>query len=246
MRLLESSKVKKKKGFGGTTFSVGFHAAIILLVVYATSQAADSEPETMSPQRINFVKPVTAAPEPPKQRPTRLPSDAKLAKVAIPAPALGFKTLNVPIEIPTKIPDIDPTAQMTNEADFTGKGVAGGIGKGLKGSAGGANSTGTTAGSDIYTENDVDEVVVSLGNVQPVYPEAMRAAGVEGQVLVQFIVNEKGRVESGSIKIINSANPMFEASVRSALPRMKFKPATVNGRPVKQLVQQPFQFKLNS
>jgi protein TonB len=37
---------------------------------------------------------------------------------------------------------------------------------------------------------------------------------------------------------------MFEQAVRSALPNMRFLPAEIGGRKVKQLVQQPFVFAL--
>jgi protein TonB len=37
---------------------------------------------------------------------------------------------------------------------------------------------------------------------------------------------------------------MFVQSVKNALPQMKFIPAEVGGRKVKQLVQQPFTFSI--
>jgi protein TonB len=38
---------------------------------------------------------------------------------------------------------------------------------------------------------------------------------------------------------------MFVQSVKNALPQMKFIPAEVGGRKVKQLVQQPFTFSIS-
>ena len=38
---------------------------------------------------------------------------------------------------------------------------------------------------------------------------------------------------------------MFSLAVKNALPRMRFLPAEVGGRKVKQLVQQPFGFNIN-
>jgi protein TonB len=37
---------------------------------------------------------------------------------------------------------------------------------------------------------------------------------------------------------------LFTQAVRAALPRMRFFPAQVGGKAVKQLVQMPFQFNL--
>lgn len=80
------------------------------------------------------------------------------------------------------------------------------------------------------------------GSGAPRYPEILLAAGVEGQVLAQFVVDTLGRVESGSFKVIRSDHELFSAAVQSAAPALRFLPAEVGGRKVKQLVQQPFVF----
>jgi len=48
-----------------------------------------------------------------------------------------------------------------------------------------------------------------------------------------------------TFKALKSDNDLFTTSVKNALQRMRFLPAEVGGRKVKQLVQQPFQFSLN-
>jgi periplasmic protein TonB len=48
----------------------------------------------------------------------------------------------------------------------------------------------------------------------------------------------------GSFKVLESAHEMFTLAVRQCLPDMRFLPAEVGGRPVRQLVQQPFSFLL--
>jgi periplasmic protein TonB len=44
--------------------------------------------------------------------------------------------------------------------------------------------------------------------------------------------------------VLKSSHEQFTAAVRNALPNMRFYPAEVGGRKVKQLVQQPFTFSL--
>ena len=56
-------------------------------------------------------------------------------------------------------------------------------------------------------------------------------------MLAQFVVNESGRYEAGTLKILNSSNPGFTAAVKDALPRMKFSAAQIGGKKVQQLVQ---------
>ena len=82
------------------------------------------------------------------------------------------------------------------------------------------------------------------GTGSPRYPDILRSASVEGEVLAQFVVDTTGRVEVATFKVIRKSHDLFEAAVRSALPNMRFLPAEVGGRKVKQLVQQPFVFAL--
>jgi len=87
-------------------------------------------------------------------------------------------------------------------------------------------------------------VAMVAGSAAPRYPDILRSAGVEGEVLVQFVVDTTGRVEMESYKLIRSSHDLFDISVHRALQMMLFTPAEVQGRKVRQLVQQPFVFQL--
>lgn len=76
------------------------------------------------------------------------------------------------------------------------------------------------------------------------YPDLLRAANVEGEVLAQFVVDREGNVEPSTFKVLKSNHDLFTQAVKAALPDMKFSPAEVRGVHVKQLVQQPFTFGL--
>jgi periplasmic protein TonB len=94
---------------------------------------------------------------------------------------------------------------------------------------------------------DVVEVQVTPlpGAPTPRYPEALRAAGIEGRVAMEFVVDTAGRVEAGSLRVIASDAGAFVASVRAALIATRYHPALVGGRPVRQLVRQEFAFALS-
>jgi protein TonB len=62
--------------------------------------------------------------------------------------------------------------------------------------------------------------------------------------LAQFIVGPDGRADVGSFKVLKSSHELFTSAVRAALPQMRFSPALVGGRPVRQMVQQPFTFSI--
>lgn len=232
--LLESKPKKEKRG-GGTVTSVVVHSILVGLAVYATANAAIKN-EKPRQEKIDFVETPKDEPPPPKDEP---PPPPPPDVVAAPPPPKGFQVLTAPVEIPDVIPDIDLSKKVTDEADFSGKGTAGGVAKGVEGGKAVVQS------DQPYFEFQVEKPVVPApGSVSPRYPDMLRQAGVEGEVLAQFVVDTTGRAEPGSLKILKSSHDMFVQSVKNALPQMKFIPAEVGGRKVKQLVQQPFSFSI--
>jgi protein TonB len=77
------------------------------------------------------------------------------------------------------------------------------------------------------------------------YPEMLRSAKVEGEVLVQFVVGAEGRYEPGTLKVLKSSHELFAQAVTNAVPAMRFVPAQIGGRKVRQVVQQPFTFAIS-
>jgi len=100
----------------------------------------------------------------------------------------------------------------------------------------------TTTFREFQVEREVQPVA---NNVAPRYPDSLRAANVEGEVVVQFVVDTSGRADMSTFKALKSSHPMFTSTVQAALPTMKFHPAEVGSRKVKQLLQMPFQFRLS-
>jgi protein TonB len=233
--LLES-KAKKQKRLGGSFTSLAFHAAVVVALIVVTKNAGIVN-EKPKEEKVDFVEVKKDEPKPPEPEKPPPPPDA----VAAPPPPKGFQVLSAPIEIPNVIPDIDLSKKVTDEADFSGKGVAGGIAKGVEGGKGPVPQ-----GDQPYFDFQVEKpVVMAPGSQGPAYPDMLRTAGIEGQVLAQFVVDTTGRADMGTFKALKSDNDLFTTSVKNALARMRFLPAEVGGKKVKQLVQQPFQFSLN-
>lgn len=78
--------------------------------------------------------------------------------------------------------------------------------------------------------------------VEPVYPYNMRLAGLEGAVLVDYIVGPDGRVVAAMVA--QSNNPWFERPAIDAVLQWKFVPGKKAGRPVFTRVQQLVTFHL--
>ena len=100
----------------------------------------------------------------------------------------------------------------------------------------------------VYTPDQVDIPARgdSLSRPQPQYPEALLFTGVPGQVLAEFVVDTLGHVELDTFGVISSTNPKFTEAVQRALPDWAYAPAMLQGRRVRQLVQQPFSFVVDS
>jgi protein TonB len=231
---LIESKPKKQRTTGGLIFSGVLHAILGTAAVYGTLQAKE-QLEKPKAEKVEFVDiKKKEEPPPPKEVPPP-PKDVVMA----PPPPKGFQVLTAPVKVPDVLPDIDLSKKVTDEADFSGKGVAGGLGKGVVGGTGPVNT------DQPYFEFQVEKQVAMVPGQQPMtYPEQLRSAAVEGEVLAQFVVDTTGRYEPGTFKVLKSTNEQFTNAVKNALPRIKFYPAEVGGRKVKQLVQQPFTFSL--
>jgi protein TonB len=96
-----------------------------------------------------------------------------------------------------------------------------------------------------YFAFQVDKQVQLMpNNTAPMYPQLLRSANVEGAVVGQFVVDTMGRADTTTFTVVKTTHELFTLSVKAALPGMRFSPAEIGGRKVKQLVQMPFQFNL--
>jgi protein TonB len=225
-QLLES-RAKKERMAGGTVFSIVLHTVLIAGAVYATARAGGKDEKTKA-EKIQFVEmkkePVPEKkPEPPKE------------VIVKPPPPKGFQVLRAPVRIDIKIPEIDLSKAVTNESDFSGKGVKGGTGTGVVGGIANTNQT--------YFEFQVEKPAEMLqDSPKPKYPSVLESSGIAGEVQAQFVVKSDGKADMDSFKVLKSTNELFTQAVKNVLPRMRFSPAMIGGKPVNQLVQQAFQF----
>jgi len=89
----------------------------------------------------------------------------------------------------------------------------------------------------------VDRPALPLpSNIRPLYPEMLRAAGIEGSVTLRFVIDTMGAVEYPSVVIVRSDHDSFASAVRTALLTHRFLPAEAEGSKVRILVEQRFDF----
>lgn len=100
---------------------------------------------------------------------------------------------------------------------------------------------------DVYfLESQVERQVTQHDVVVPKFPVHLLDRRVSGWVAARFVVDARGRVERASFEVVEASHREFADAVRDALPRLRFDPAEIRGRPVRQLVQQSFTFGFRS
>lgn len=228
LNVLLESRARRTRRTRSMVVSVLGHALLITLAVAmraSGTERAAAEPPATAPVYVEsrptapVTGPVTTASAVP-QTPT----------MRFPAPIL------VPVDVQAGIPPVDVNVKPSDLFENLGNPSAGVAGSG---------APGASPGTGVYHAEQVERSVLpNAGNPLPRFPEVLRAGGVEGRVLVQFVVDTTGRVEPGSIRFIASSHDLYEAAVRGVLPRYRFQAAEVGGRKVRQLVQMPFGFTL--
>jgi TonB family protein len=111
-----------------------------------------------------------------------------------------------------------------------------------------SDRTGTGQRISLPTSADAEMAVTPakiIGHVpEPGFPDALLRSGRrEGQVLVRFIVNERGRVDVATMIVEQSDDDLFTSAVRDILPLFRFDPALTRAeKPVASWVSVPFRF----
>lgn len=74
------------------------------------------------------------------------------------------------------------------------------------------------------------EIAGMLGRL---YPVPLRRTGVKGEVAISFVIGLDGRVEMRTIHVVRAAHPGLIGPTLSAVERMRFRPASIDGHPVR-------------
>jgi periplasmic protein TonB len=77
----------------------------------------------------------------------------------------------------------------------------------------------------------------------PIYPFEAKKEGLRGEVMVEFMVNEEGRVVAP--RVVTSTSPVFEDPTLRAVAKWVFEPGKRNGRVVRFRMSVPVVFSLN-
>ena len=98
--------------------------------------------------------------------------------------------------------------------------------------------------SEVFMESSVEEPPEVLSGPTLRYPAWLREQGIQGRVVVQFIVDSLGRAEPSSVKVIQTPNAGLDQPAMNYVLRARFRPGIVHGRPVRVLINLPIDFKV--
>ncbi len=223
---LIASRAPQRRSPTGFAASIALHGIIVTGAALFTSHA----PKPRAPHAqvvMTYVAPVV------RPRPaTPLPPGA--------APIATMPgVINVPVTVPDVIPPIHPLRTAINTKDpFVFRiGVPSRAGTFAPGVA-------DDPGIALLDSQVEGQVALDARSPMPRYPQLLRDAGVEGATLVRFVVDTLGHVEQGTVQVVESTHPAFAVAVQAVLPQMRFSPARVGERKVRQLVAFPLQFRL--
>jgi TonB family protein len=105
----------------------------------------------------------------------------------------------------------------------------------------------TLTDSELMRQGPIEQKPIALAkHLNYVYPRAPKLANQSGSALVQFIVDTTGKAKPESIVCVQATYKDFALAAIDAVKMMEFTPAMLEGHKIEQLVQYPFDFKLNA
>ena len=192
--------------------SLGLSTAIVGGLV-ATAMLSPTVIEHVTRDKPFVIYPVQPAPPPPPPEP-------------LPQPEVRAKTQPTPLPRETLV--ITPTPPVVDwtpppsQPSFPQPGTGDGPG------AGGATVEPVKPVPPVLTGIEVDPRYAA--NFQPIYPPAEQRAGRDGVVTLRVLVGVDGRVVRAE-QVMATSEDFWRVTLRHALSRWRFKPATRDGIP---------------
>jgi protein TonB len=217
--------------------SIGVHAAALLAVVVVPLLSEDRLPEAAGEVQAFFAAPLELAPPPPPPPPPAPARVAPRVEAARPVPSGGFVA---PVEVPT---EIVPEAGLD-------LGLEGGVAGGVEGGVPGGVVGGIVGGlPEAPPPPPVQPVRVGgvvkeprrVKYVPPVYPGLAVTGRIEGAVVLECIVDVRGRVQD--LKILRGL-PLLDEAAIEAVRRWAYTPTLIDGVPVPVIMTVTVNFRL--
>jgi len=217
--------------------SVVLHGAAALALAMVPLLFLDALPSATEGVKAFFVEPIAAPPPPPPPPP---PARASVAARATAKPVVQSTGFVAPVEVPTEIKPEDGL-DFGAEGGVPG-GVEGGVPGGVVGGVVGGlpDAPAPAAAKPVRVGGDVHEPRRLL-DVAPVYPKLALKAGLEGLVIIEATINERGRVVNETVL---RGVPILDEAALEAVRQWVYTPTLVDGVPTPVIMTVTVTFRL--
>lgn len=196
--------------------------------------APPARARTRGDRSLSSPLPARPLPTPTPRMPAASPPQVIEAPV-VPVPADEDDTVGVIDEPVAPIESEGP-----GEDGLAGGGRDGGLGDGAGDGLGDGEGGGTGGGP--YRPGAGIEPPTILHEVKPLYTEAARRRGLQGEVLLEIVVGRDGHVRD--VRILRGLGEGLDARAVDAVRQWRFAPAKRYGTPVDVLVEVAMEFRL--
>lgn len=228
---------------------VGYVIGVVSLGGFGTALALTSRQREEASEEPDNVQNVLLATEPepePEPEPETEPAPRDLAPAPIQRGPV-MPTLTIPTEIPTDAPaETTPTADFNPYASgdpyqYATQGRVAAAAPAVVKAASPAPSNPIPSGPSRVTADTTPPQ--KLGGGAIIYPAAARAAGIEGKVIVKFVVTEDGSVTQ--VQVVKGPEALRDAAVEW-IKTFRYSPAVRDGKPVSVIQTKVCNFKLTT
>ena len=232
--LIDSDPAARRRRSVTLPVSIALHTTGAALLIAVPLLMSDTMPEVHTGVRAFLVEPLSVAPPPPPP-----PARAAVAPRVVPKPQ-PQQAFVAPVEVPAEITpeqSLDLGAE-NGSADGVEGGVPGGV---VGGIVGGLPEAPPASAAPIRVGGQVREPR-RLVAVQPVYPELAQKSRLQGTVILEAIVNERGRVVN--VNLLQGVPMLTDAAVE-AVKKWVYTPTLVNGIPTPIVMTVTVRFQLS-
>ncbi len=245
-----TSTAGRTRSFWSLPFAAALHLAAGLLLVGASYLTLGLLPGPEFPEELILY--LTPEPPPPPAGPP-----ARQAPQLAPQEPREPEELVQPVAVPETLPEPGPAPPPEDPADeigpYDGEGVDGGDPLGVRGGLGDGRGGGSILGppGGAGTESAASEEPLAVSgavraptlvrSVTPDYPNSARLARVQGPVRLRAVIDETGAIEDITLL---EGNPLLAPAATEAVARWRYRPAMLDGRPVRVWVVVTVHFTL--
>jgi protein TonB len=112
-----------------------------------------------------------------------------------------------------------------------------------EGNGGGSPTLGKESGKGVGAGRDEGVEAIPVETPSPTYPDSARRANLQGIVIAEIQIDTAGRVESAKAAEGSGSRVLDDAAI-AAVKSWRYRPATLNGKPVPSVRRVRFVFRL--